>query len=105
VDGPVTSVLYRRNHRQDQMRRSHRIVEDGLVGRDVLGISRVVATGVQIPAETREVAAADGQRDPMSGLELVAGVPQVDLVANRLSRRQQLCPIKPVSESCPDDAV
>ena len=69
-----------RDHRQDRPGGPGPVVEDGLCGRDQGRPRVVVAAGVVIAVEVREVAAGDAYPYSVTGLEEVAG--RIDL--NRL---------------------
>src|SRR5205814_3092275 len=78
TDGPLS--LWYRHDRQHDIGSVFRVVQDGLVRYDHLCISSEIVTGIGIAVPTREIAAGHVQANAVSGLEDVAGGPQVDFI-------------------------
>jgi hypothetical protein len=81
------------------------VVKYGLVRRDEPRFLLIVSPGIQVPVEAREIAARYGHSNSVPWLELVAGEPQVDLIAIDLSRLNGLRQIQAMSEPGSDHAV
>ena len=87
------------------MRRVLGIVKYGLVRCDETSVLLIVSPGIQVPVEAREIAARYGLSNSVPRLELVAGEPQVDLIAIDLSWLNGVRQIRAMSEPSTDDTV
>src|SRR5690348_15114775 len=93
------------NHWQDQRRTMIAIVIDRLVRADRARRGDNIFAGVQIPIETREVAAGNVQPDPVAGLEDVRRCPQVDRVLIDLAGRNQRRLLRALSITSANNSV
>src|SRR5882724_3921159 len=67
-----------RYNRQDDVRWTLEVVQDGVTRQSPLGLIVVVPAGVQIAVEAREVATGDLQANAMSRAEVVARGVEID---------------------------
>ena len=87
------------------MRGMFGVVKYGLVRGDKIRVSLVVSPRIEVPVDAREIAARYGHSNSVPRLELVAGEPQVDLIAVDLSWLNGLRQIQAMPEPSTDDAV
>lgn len=77
-------------------------MKNGLVRRYEITVLFVVAARIEVSVDPREIAAGYGQSDTVSGLELVAGEPQVDFIPVDFSRHNVLGVIQPTAKAGTD---
>src|SRR3989442_8448822 len=83
---PPDSALFRRNDRQQQMRRTIRVVEDRVVGHHPAAIVVERLAGIRVHVEAREIAARDVEAGAAAFLEDEGSGIQLDREGVDLSR-------------------
>ena len=100
---PAISLL--RDHGQDDTAGGAGLVTDRLFCLSDFAAFGQMQSGIGIPVEGGEVAAADLDPDAVSGFEGPCGRPAVDVVRIHFSGLEQFLMIQSVAETCANDAI
>lgn len=103
-DSPFTSKRSTISLENHQCRRVVVVVQNRLIRDCSFSRGVTVGAGVQIPTETREIAAANVDADPVPRQKTVTGIEQFDPVTVRISGLDRLGMITAVPESGTNDS-